>query len=590
MLRLFTSSLPGVGTTTVKQALALGLGAALCMTVCPPLVLASPAQSQIHSRADLEYGTVLFEYYQQDYFNGLIEQAYAAAVDNSRAQGHRGQLLKGGMALSYGMPDVAQNIFDRLLASEPEQQLRNRAWYYLAKIYHSHSKPNEAFAALENIKGNLPPDLHLDYHYLATLVNNDGTHLNTIQKTVDQIPTGAPRYPYLAFNLGVSYLGVGNQTAAIQNLTKVVSLADNREELLVLADRARHGLAQIAMQEQRLFDAWTYLQNIRTEGLYSSRALLAYAWTAIRQELYQAALPALQLLNDRSIALPEVQEGKVLLGHLYEQQGSMTRALKSHLEAEREFTKGIAAVEEARRIIGLRDVPREFIANLDAIVDDSDWLGAQPSVDYQKLTPFLVDLMASNAFNQVLRNLAELYAIRDNLNYWASQTDQHTLILNNATERVFDDNMQQLLQDSTRFHQGLAQQRREFGLLTLSLEPDEQARFNSLLENSSKELALLEDKMKSLQKRSEPYRQPAAYPTMVTEHHRRIAEQRKETKHYIAQLEPVMRNLVKAELDKHEERMRYYLAQARLAKARLYDTALINLDGANATKSGGSAP
>lgn len=588
MLRLSKSSLPGARTTATQRK-TLSLCTAVCLALYPALGLSSPAGSHIQSLADLEYGVVLFEYHQQDYFKGLIEQAYATATNNSQAQSHRGQLLKGGMALSYGMPDVAEDIFGRLLSSEPEPQLRNRAWYYLAKLYHSHSKPNEAHAALENIAGALPADLHLDYHYLATLVNGDGKHLNSVQRAVDDIPSGAPQYPYLLFNLGVSYLRAGDQAAAVQNLEKVVASADDSEELLVLADRARHGLAQIAMQEQRLVDAWAQLQSIRTEGLYSSRALLAYAWTTIRQEVYQAALPALQLLNDRSIALPEVQEGKVLLGHLYEQQGSMTRALKSHLEAEKEFSKGIAALDEARRIIDLRDVPREFIANLDAIVDDSDWLGAQPSVDYANLTPFLVDLMASNAFNQVLRELSQLYAIRDNLNHWANQTDQHTLILNNAAERVFDANMQELLQDSAGLHERLAIQRKELGLLTLSLETDDQARFKSLLQSSTKELALLEDKMKSLKEQSEPYQQPAAYPAMVKDHHRRVAEQLNETKHYIAQLEPVMRNLVKAELDKHEERMRYYLAQTRLAKARLYDTALINLNSSDAVESGGPA-
>ncbi|MEX1033539.1 MAG: hypothetical protein WDZ30_09275 [Cellvibrionaceae bacterium] len=533
---------------------------------------------------------MLFEYYQQDYFNGLVEQAYTSAIDNSRALSHRGQLFKGGMALSYGMADVSQTIFDQLLAAETNEIVRNRAWYYQAKLFHAQSKRQAAQQALKNIRGNLPADLHLDYHYLATLVNSDSQNLNKVQQAVDQIPSGTPQYPYLLFNLGVSYLTSGDQIAAVSNLNRVVSHADNSEELQVLADRARHGLAQIAMQDQRLPEAWNYLQDIRTEGLYSNRALLAYAWTAIRGQLFEAALPALQLLGSRSIALPEVQECKVLLGHLYEQQGSMTRALKSHLEAEAEFIIGIEQVAEARRIIDLRDVPREFIANLDAIVDDSDWYGAQPSVDYAKLTPFLVDLMASNTFNQVLRELADLYAIRDNLEYWQQQTERHQLILSSSAEKAFDTNMRQVLKDSQRLHQQLANRRQELRLTTLALDPADQARFNALFENSTKELALLNDKVHQLEQRGEPYRQPRAYPLMVEQHHDRIAQRRKETAYYIALLEPVMRNLVKVELDKHDERMRYYLAQTRLAKARLYDTALTTLNNPRETERGRASP
>jgi hypothetical protein len=567
----------------MTRKLIQNLSLALCLFTATSglnqlMALPSVSDSGIQSRTDLEYGTVLFEYHQQDYFKGLIEHEFAAATGNAAVQNQHGQLLKGGMALSYGLPDTAQNIFDRLLTGDADERVHNRAWYYLAKLYHQRSKPAEAYAALEKIHGNIPMDLHLDYHYLATLVNSDGEHLNTVQQAIDQIPTTTPQYPYLVFNLGVSYLKNGDQAAALSNLQTVVNYADNSEELQVLADRARHGLAQLYMQDQNLFQAWLNLRDIRTTGLYSSRALLAYSWAAIRQEQYEVAVPALQLLNSRSIALPEVQECKVLLGHLYEQQGSMTRALKSHIDAEKEFLSGIEKVAEARRIIDLRDVPREFIENLDAIVDDTDWYGAQPSVDYQKLTPFLVDLMASNAFTQVLSELAELYAIRDNMAYWADQTDQHKVILASSAEKVFDDNMQALLRDNHELHRRLNNQQYELDLMTLTLDVDDQARFTALMENNAKELAQLSDTIKVLTKTSAPYRQPPEYPKMVADNHQRIDDVQKETEYYIAQLEPVMRNLVKVELDKHEERMRYYLAQSRLAKARLYDTALIKLE------------
>lgn len=566
---------PGAGTVPGTRVLALSVLTAGLLLVSHP---ASPDSSRIQSRDDLAYGTVLFEYYQKNYFNALIEQEYNAAIDNRKALAARGQLLKGGMALSYGMTGTARTIFDRLLNANTEETVRNRAWYYLGKLYQAQSMPDEAFAALENIRGKVPADLHLEYHYLATLVNNDANHLDTVQQATDQIPTVTPQYPYLLFNLGISYLRNGDQLAAEKNLQRVVNYADGSEELQVLADRARHGLAQLAMENQQLLEAWGYLQNIRTTGLYSNRALLAYAWAAISQKQYQIALPALQMLNDRSIALPEVQEGKVLLGHLYEQQGSTSRALKSHLQAENDFKRGIAAVEEARRIIDKREVPHEFIANLEAIIDETDWYGTQPSVDYQKLTPFLVDLMASNPFNQVLGELANLYAIRDNLSYWSEQSDQHALILAAADAKIFDDDMKTLLADSETLHQRLQTQQEELGLMTLTLDTSEQERFDALMENSRRELGLLTDKLASLRQQSEPYRQPPEYPRMVETNHRRVKQHLSGTQRLIDRLEPVMRNLVKVELDKHEERMRYYLAQSRLAKARLYDTTLIKLN------------
>lgn len=559
-----------------RQLISL-IGRLSCLSVAclasAPAVVSAPVQS----RADLEYGAVLFEYHQQSYFQGLVEQAYAAAHGNRHAHGHQGQLLKGSMALSYGMPDDAHHIFNTLLDAEPNQEIRNRAWYYLARLYHSRSNHADALGALQRIQGRLPPDLYLDYHYLATLISRNTQDLRDVENALLHMPASSPQYPYLLYNLGISYLRMGNQASAAQNLQAVVNYGVQGEEFMVLADRARHGLARLAMTEQRLGDAWLHLQGIRTEGLYSNRALLGYAWTAIQQEMYQTAIPALQMLNRRSIALPEVQEGKVLLGHVYEQHGSMNRALRSHLSAEQDFLIGLQQVAEAREVIALQDVPVEFITNLEAIVDQSDWFATQPSVDYQRLTPFLVDLMASPAFYQVLRELAELYAIRDNLDFWTSQTDQHELILKTAAEKRFDDSMKIVIADSEKLHRRLRNQRQELGLVALSLTTRDQSRLQASLENASRELAQLNDTIRNLHKQGEPYRQPAAYPAMVENHHARILEAQKQVATYIARLEPLMRNLVNAELDKHEERMRYYLAQTRLAKARLYDTALFKV-------------
>ncbi len=57
-----------------------------------------------------------------------------------------------------------------------------------------------------------------------------------------------------------------------------------------------------------------------------------------------------------------------------------------------------------------------------------------------------------------------------------------------------------------------------------------------------------------------------------------VEQELSNTNSLIRSLEKVMRGVITAELDKHEERIRYYWAQARLGKARLYDKALNNIE------------
>ncbi len=537
-------------------------------------------QRNIQSKEDLEYGRVLFDFYQQDYFSALVSQELTFEQGNSIAQNDLAQVLKGGMMLSYGVPDEALILFERLLDTTQSEEVRNGAWFYLAKFYYSKSDIGRAAKALVQIKGKISRDLHPEYHYLATLVNISGSHFAQAEQALDKLPESSPYYPYLLFNLAVRQLRSGNLVLAVKHFEQVASYSGTNEELLVLADRAKHGLAQLAIQSGNLVEAWSYLSTIRTTGLYSNRALLTYSWAAIKLKRFDEAIPALEILNKRSIALPEVQEAKVLLAHLYEQEGAPRKALKRNLKAEKEFKIGIDKVEEARRIIGQRDVPREFIDNLEAIMDESNWYGMQPSVDYKKLTPFLIDLMSSNAFVEVLKELADLYFLQENLQYWSKQTVEHALILENASQKVFDDNFQQTLSKSSELNSRFSDQSTELKLLTLTFDTDIQDRFSALLEVTEQELNILKGKIRQLENLEAPYRQPKSYGNMVKVHHDRLVKQLKVTNKYIAALEPVMRDLINVELDRHEERMRYYWAQSRLAKARLYDSTLLELERA----------
>lgn len=542
---------------------------------------AVPFDSHIKSRSELEYGVVLFDYFQQDYFSALIEYEYANELNNPLALEAKGHMLQGGMMVSYGMPDEAEKRLHRIVDSKVKsEEVRNRIWYFLAKLYYNKSEQQKAYEALERISGVVDKDLHFDYHYLATLVRNDGSHLASEKKAIEALSKDNPAYPYLLFNFAIAHLNVGDLPGAVKNLEEVAAYAGVNEEMSVLADRAKHGLAQLALQTGHPGQAWFYLRNIRTSGLYSNRALLSYAWSAIKLKKFNDAIPALEILNSRSIAIPEVQEAKVLLAHLYEQQGAPRLALKSNLLAEKEFRAGLNMVNDARKSIDMLDVPREFIANLEAIVDEEDWYGTRPSVDYMKLTPFLIDLMASNEFNETLRELADLYAIEDNLRYWKDQAEQHLIILEAASKRSVSDQVKDTLERKKQLSEEFLQDSQDLRLYTLTLSENEQIRMDALIQSTESELELLEDKANLLAGVEQAYRHPASYKTEIQSLHRQVEAQLVKTGKYIERLEPVMRRIVNKELDKHEDRMGYYLAQSRLAKARLYDNTLLNLERA----------
>lgn len=541
-------------------------------------------EENVTSTEDLEWGTVLYSYYQQDYLSALIEHQYVEAINNSQAKSKSGQLLKGGMLLSYGMAEPAEKIFQSLLNQNTDATVRNSAWYYLANLFYHKSEPEKAYSALQNIKGNISPDLHSEYHYLATLISNEGKHLATTEKLLSSLPKQNPLYAYILFNFAITQLEAGKVEQAISDLKQVSAMSQLTPELATLADRARHGLAQISLQQGDTISAWQFLRAIRTSGLYSNRALLTYAWTAIKLKQFQEAIPALMILDERSIAIPEVQEAKVLLAHLYEQEGSPRKALKSNLLAIDAFEQGLKDIQEARRIIEKQDVPKEFIINFDTIVGQSDWYAMEPTVDYDKLTPFVIDLISSNAFNETLRELSDLYTIQNNLSYWSVQANEHSLILNNTNKKTYQDTQREMLKKTEAIKKRLDNKKSELNLYALTLDEEERQKLTALIESTDKQIALLNSRIEQLKRVEKPYQQPKGFKKVVANKHKEIKQKIKKTNRYIATLEPVLRNLIKAELDKHEDRMRYYSAQSRLAKARLYDTTLMNIKKANVKK------
>ena len=83
-----------------------------------------------------------------------------------------------------------------------------------------------------------------------------------------------------------------------------------------------------------------------------------------------------------------------------------------------------------------------------------------------------------------------------------------------------------------------------------------------------------------IKKIENPYRPPAHLAPQVKVKQEELGVQLEICNELIARLEKVVRGQVMHELNRHRSRMTYYAAQARLAKARLYDATLQDLNSA----------
>lgn len=537
----------------------------------------SPANGAEAEARDLKYGAVLFQYFQQNYFETLVEYAWAEDHGGIANHGTYPELLKGGVSLSYGLDEQAESIFDRLAASNLSEPTRNRARFYLGKMQYLRGETDTAARNLNLIRGELPEAVDAEYRYLSALVNVKLGYLDAGKVVGDTIDESSLYAPYFYFNLAIALEGQGRTGDSIDALNRVIDLNDGSGELKRLADRARMALAYVYAGHEDTRNAGLQLAGISTTGAYSNRGLLGASWMAINAGEFGQALAPLDVLVSRSMALPEVQEAVLLRPHVYERMGLEGRAAQGFITADNRFSETIRELESAREGLKQADVLELFVRNLDDVLDQSDWFGKAPAVAVNRLSPFLVELMSDHSFQSVLKDLRDLYAIRNNLQRWKQRRSDFETIL---AARVSSPSGSSHGDRLRMISQGLTEAQARYRNLSARMAqlPEDKREANQwLLEDLNFEIKRAENALTALQG-SKALTDTSHFRQEVTGMMANVDARLLQTNSLIARLEDVMVALVTTELDIHERRLKQYQVEAQLAKVRILDRSLQTLE------------
>ena len=239
---------------------------------------------------DLYYGDVLFYFYQDDYFNALTRLRAAQEKHRMAHHADEAELLLGGLYLSYGEHLEAGAIFDRLLKADAPLSVRNRAWFYLGKVWYQRGYWAQAENALRKVEGELPAQLEAEKrNLLAQVLIQQGRYDDAIALLNGW--RGPPDWTAFAqFNLGVALVRKGRLADAATMLDAVGRMETPNEELAALRDKANLALGYAYLQAGQAAEAKPILQRVRLEGPQSNKALLGVGWADSAAEQYRAAL------------------------------------------------------------------------------------------------------------------------------------------------------------------------------------------------------------------------------------------------------------------------------------------------------------
>jgi hypothetical protein len=378
---------------------------------------------------DLAYGEVLFQFYQDDHFAALTR--LLAGLERNELPNHArdADLLLGALYLSYGQHQIAGQVFEQVLQESVDPMLHDRAWYFLAKIWHQRGYLAEAEQALGRISGALPESFEPERIMLESQVLMDQQKFAEALAVLEAWEKPDDEWVgYSKYNIGVAQVRLGQVEAGARILAEVGQMESDEttaETILALRDKANVALGYAWLQAERPVEAKPALQRVRLEGPYSTKALLGAGWADAEQDNYRAALAPWVALKDRDLLDSAVQESLLAVPYAFSRLDADAQAADYYVTAINAFTAEIARIDEAV----------ESVRNGELL---SDWLAAQESEAvgwYYELdripesteSRYLVELMASNQFQEGVKNYHDLLSMSENLTEWVESL------------RVFDD-------------------------------------------------------------------------------------------------------------------------------------------------------
>ncbi len=462
---------------SLHQPLRRLLGAAVA-AACVAGALGAAVAAEATNAAPLQpirdphYGDTLFHFYQDHYFTSITNLMTSQHFNRVAQHADEAELLRGGMLLSYGQHREAGEIFTALLDKGAAPSVRDRAWFYLAKIRYQRGFLPEAEDAIGRVQDQLPPELDEDRGLLhANLLMARADHAGAAELLKKMTAAKKQASPYVRFNLGVALIRAGDIEGGSALLDELGRAPAPDEELRSLRDKANVALGYAALQDDKPETARGFLERVRLTSLHANKALLGFGWAALAMKQPRQALVPWGELWQRDISDASVLEARIAVPYAYAEIGAFGQSLTQYNEAlavfEREaknLDQSIAAIRSGKLVTGLLERNPG---------DQMGWFWSIKELPDMPHAGHLSQVLAQHEFQEAFKNLRDLRFLEQNLSEWQDKLGVFDDMLANR-RKAYAERLPQVRAKAGAT--GLdAQQKRRDGLAGELTQADEQA-------------------------------------------------------------------------------------------------------------------
>jgi tetratricopeptide (TPR) repeat protein len=404
----------------------------LFLVFLTPVALGATSSKEPIVVQDPQYGEVLFYFYQEDYFPALVRLLAARKQEQLANHADEAELLLGGMYLSYGHHLEAAEIFERLLANNVDGDVRDRTWFFLAKIWYQRGYLVKAREALSYIQNDLPDNLQREALMLDAQILIDAGEYDAAVAKLRNWKGRTEWASYAKFNIGVALVRSGRVDEAAALLNELGEMDPFNEELTSLRDKANLALGYALLQDGQPYAAKSPLQRVRLEGPFSNKALLGVGWADAEMDNFNRALVPWMELRGRDLLDSAVQESMLAIPYAMAKLDSISQAADHYLNAIEAFYEESNRLDSTINHIESGEFFDEFIAN--DPLDGTGWYWRLEELPEGPEARYLFHLLATHEFQEGLKNYRDLSYLYRNLDTWQQNIDVYANMLETRIE------------------------------------------------------------------------------------------------------------------------------------------------------------
>ena len=394
-----------------------------------PMVLAAPPENKALAK-DLYLGEAYFQAAQGNYFDAIsrldteLWQFYRLddpKLDPLHYQVNQANFSVGDFELSYRMHQRAGRAMKAVLEGDVDEAIRNEAAWRLARILMQKGDVGAALTTVEKIKGRIPEKIRAEEQLLRGQIYLHSGRLAEAIKTFEGLKSEKGFEGFAAYNLGIAFVLSGQETMGFGELAKAGALPADDEANLAIKDKANLLLGSRLIASGRPAEAKQYLDRVRISGPFSNRALLSSGWADAAEGKFDGALVPWSTLIQRNSTDKAVQEGLLGAPYAYSKLTLHGRAAKLYAAALQTF--GIELVKLDASLKSIREGKFRAALVRDEAKLDSSWVVKLRELPDAPETHYLLELMASDDFQESLQNYFDLEQLRRKLVAWSESLD-----------------------------------------------------------------------------------------------------------------------------------------------------------------------